>query len=39
VFQNGHRVHAFSERTTNRGLEVTVRVHGSGPFRLTVISS
>jgi hypothetical protein len=39
VFLNGHRVHAFSERTTNRGLEVTVRGHGSGPFRLAVISS
>jgi hypothetical protein len=39
VLLNGRRVHNFSVRLTNRGVEVTVRVRGAGPFTVTVISS
>ncbi len=38
VLLNGQAVRRFSSRVTNRGLEITVRATGSGPFTLTVIS-
>ncbi len=37
VLLNGRAVSHFARRITNRGLEITVPAHGTGPLTLTVI--